>query len=1390
MANVNYTVPTSANSSTAYGSDTLATTLELGDTLTLQFGTQGSGWTFSQADSFFNSTDVGGSHSTDTVQNTTDDYVIDCDGSYPSGSQTTLNIFKSANTGSSPYLTLTVNTRSLDSTITKDLIHNGSSINGFPIYYSPNGNVTFSYTNGGAYTRYRVITTSASSSPSGTVINGRGCGNSVGTSGTVDIEYKVTGNELCNIEGSQVSYKVQYRPRNLASTYQDTGTTFTLTHIVSSPGTISVSNAGNSSQTETVTVSCAINPPTDCILEFSTSSNFSSNVLTADGNREADFSQARNSTVTYYARFRNTTTNAVTFGSYPSVSHTVNYLPLNDNEISMTVQSVTVAPNYSGSVGAFSYTNGGASGEYRLVSNNTPAFEVDGAQSGSSGSWTVSSSELPPVNTTWTYFVQGQRQESQGGQPNSWAQTTITGSAANELTIFRQNYTAADTTFTTTSPTINWDAASFNTTLTGVQIGDEVQVTLNSDIGVVLEDWTAITSTTQVITCNAATVNSTNLPNGQTTTCRVRVRRPTSNDGDGNVAGFQTLAVTRNYRVGPFGSVAVTTPAFADRTIGAQEFIAYGGTQQDVRITGSGVISGATYICRINSGTTSGGATSGIVYSRVASGTEPNAATTAGGLSVSQLPAVGNTVEYIVKCIVPTNLGGDGTTEHDCTTLTIPLPTSTLTFDMIRSAYVQPDGTITITSSATLVSGSDYRIGASSTSETVSYTDGSAVTEYRLSKMVGSIPSGGTVDTASGGGGTFTVGSSDLPPNPGDEQGYTVEFRVPETSDGTGQWFSNIQANSLLFQREELIQPTLGTLQAYANSSNLAQVVPTVERTNNSGNGLIEYAWSSTNSTPTNWTSLGALGYVAGFDVAAGGISRSATNLYMGMREKSPIDGTTTAATYVSNTNGPFYNEVDTLANRLITMTYNGVDYEPSLGEQVIIDATELTNDVTVKGSLSSSLAKTAYTETQVTPGTAGFSITSSVTNYSSFSLRTDAAATLNGVARSANYLVGSATGNSVGNAVLTISNPDEIVDAGNTLGYTLYEYVFTARGGDGIEVATTPAIDNNMVVRRRGVTDDTITVTGVRQTLANNHSTDLVLTVADGSSGTEYQLYSQGSEYDTVVGNGTLTATNPGELPTAGNTRSYNVRWREAGSGDSYQTATGTGTSFTVGRLNPMNLGALSNPVSIDSSVNSATITLGGAVGTITALLTKNSGGGTVRLSKNGQTFANSTASGTSITVVDGDTLAVRAESPGTYSNTTTCTLTLTQDSVTIFSDTYSFTTEANPGGSTGGGGGTGNYGLEIRDSSGNVIITNSDRVGDFCYATTVTVASGASSGVSTTQAVGGNVVIIEENLNPNNEDDRVYATLENNGKEVRINMLGVTASTTLTFNVLVFNV
>jgi hypothetical protein len=1588
MANVDYQVPSSGNSNVAEGSDTLETTLELGDTLTLSFGTQDSGWTFSQADSFFNATDISGSYSTagiDASNTGSYSYVIDCDGSYPSGSSTVLNINKSANTGGDPYLALTVNTRSLDSTITKDLIHNGSSINGFPIYYSPNGNVTFSYTNGGAYTRYRVITTSASSSPSGTVINGRGCGNAVGTSGTIDIEYKATGNELCNIEGSQVSYKVQYRPRNLATTYQDTGTTFTLTHIVSSPGSISVSNAGASSPTETVTVSCAINPPTDCILEFSTSSSFSSNVVAADANREADFSQTRNTTVTYYARFRNTTTNAVTFGTYPSVSHTVNYLALNDNEISMAVQSASLGPYFSESY-VFSYTNGGASAEYRLVSNDTPSFEVDSA-SGSSGSWSISSSELPPVNTTWTYFVEGQRLSSQGGEPNSWAQTTITGSSNNEITVFRQNYTPPDTDFTASSPTIAWDASSFTVTLTGVQVGDEVRAVLTSNTSVLFENFTTVTSTTFDLVCNNSTVNSTNLPYGTATSVRIQVRRPASADGSNITSGATTFNVTRNYRVGPFTNVLIDEPSGASATIGAQAYDAYDnsppGNVEPVRVTGSGVISGATYIGRIISGTTRGKATQGIIYSQVASGTEPNAETTDGGCTLSQLPTpgytvgdqltvsgsninggtdavvtvdtvnssgvitaasvtgtasntdtfsgvtgsviqgsgtnppnftvtlsnntyssvviqtpntsanfavndkikilgsqfggvdvtndlilkvtqvtfgkiqavvvdsgvapdvdllftnvsyttgsldstatinirvqgtsysvvvtsggAGNTCGYRITCIVPTSLGGDGTTEHECQ----DNASNQTEFTITRSAYVQPDTTtnqMTITGTGVVSNGFQEWLIANNnttTNPSLGVTGTETNQKYRINN--GYVPNNasevlyysfGTGNSSL----SATITNSDIVTGTGID--YFLYTQVPEVEDGQDDsvWSLVTTNGSTLVRgfidREAaLVSPTITLSSTAINSADYSKVVPYIRIADTGAAqdaGNLQIAFSTTSSTPSSWVTrdtggLNKDGYYYSMNAS---YSRTSQTVYMGVRRISAVTGATTTPSYgnvsiTSNTNllDPGGANLSVYLNNNNNSSFAG--YVGDGNNEIRLFTGDTDTEVVLLEGLSNPTADVIDVNDDSPSSSFFFTNTTFQSQY--------------GIDITSGSTAGSpvlTVGDDVGSQLLPIGDISDTINlitselpaVGNRVDYEVWRRQLVANGGSGTkQYPSNAASESEFFARRFDPVDDTITVTGVRQTLANNHSTDLVLTITDGNASTQYQLYSQGAVYDTRVGNGTLTATNPGELPTAGNTRNYNIQYRQDGTSDTYQNTSGTGTSFTLGRLAAMDLGVLSNPVSIEATTSSGVITLSGAVGNITALLTKNSGGGTVRLSKNGQTFANSTASGTSITVVDGDTLQVLAETPTAYSNTTQSTLTLTQDSVTIFSDTFSFTTESSPTGSAGGGGGTGDYGLEIRDSSGNVIITNSDRVGDFCYATTVSVASGASTGVSTTESIGGNVVIIENDLNPNNANERVYATLENDGKQVRINMLGVTASTNLTFNVLVFNV
>ena len=1143
---------------------------------------------------------------------------------------------------------------------------------------------------------------------------------------------------------------------------------------------------------------------------------------------------------------------------------------------------------------------------------------------------------------------------------------------------------AADTTFTASNPTIAWDATSFTTTLTGVQIGDEVRAVLTSNTGIIFENFTTVTSTTFNLVCNNSTVDSTNLPYGTATSVRIQVRRPTSAGGDGNTSGATTFNVTRNYRVGPFTNVLIDQPSGASATIGAQAYDAYDqGDVEPVRVTGSGVISGATYIGRIISGTTRGGATQGIIYTQVASGTEPNAETTAGGCTLSQLPTpgytvgdqltvsgsnigggtdavvtvdtvnssgvitaasvtgtasntdtfsgvtgsviqgvgtnppnftvtlsnntyssvviqtpnnsanfavndkikilgsqfggvdvtndlilkvtqvsfgkiqavvvdsgvapdvdvlftnvsyttgsldstatinirmqgtsysvvitsggAGNTCGYRITCIVPTSLGGDGTTEHECQ----DNASNQTEFTITRSAYVQPDTTtnqMTITGTGVVSNGFQEWLIANNnttTNPSLGVTGTETNQKYRINN--GYVPNNASeVIYYSFGTGnsslSATITNSDIVTGTGID--YFLYTQVPEVEDGQDDsvWSLVTTNGSTLVRgfidREAaLVSPTITLSSTAINSADYSKVVPYIRIADTGAAqdaGTLQIAFSTTSSTPSSWVTrdtggLNKDGYYYSMNAS---YSRTSQTVYMGVRRISAVTGATTTPSYGNVSITSNTNLLDPGGANLSVFLYN--NNNPSFAGYVGDGNNEIRlfngdTDTEVVGleGLSNPTANVIDVDDDSASSSFFFTNTTFQSQY--------------GIDITSGSTAGSpvlTVGDDVGNQLLPIGDTSDTINLvtselpalGNRVDYEVWRRQLVAYGGDGTkQYPSQAASESEFFARRFDAADDTITVTGVRQTLANNHSTDLVLTIADGNSSTQYQLYSQGAVYDTRVGNGTLTATNPGELPTAGNTRNYNIQYRQDGTGDNYQNATGTGTSFTLGRLAAMDLGVLSNPVSVEATTSSGVITLSGAVGNITALLTKNSGGGTVRLSKNGQTFANSTASGTSITVVDGDTLQVLAETPTAYSNTTQSTLTLTQDSVTIFSDTFSFTTESSPTGSAGGGGGTGNYGLEIRDSSGNVILTNSDRVGDFCYATTVSVTSGASTGVSTTESIGGNVVIIENDLNPSNPDERVYATLENNGKQVRINMLGVTASTNLTFNVLVFNV
>jgi len=1030
----------------------------------------------------------------------------------------------------------------------------------------------------------------------------------------------------------------------------------------------------------------------------------------------------------------------------------------------------------------------------------------------------TSGTVLQTFSTSNTYSgVGSQRGSPITAQVREQIQTNNTG------TVYSEDFSSATITVPYVNPQTNvtlpanrnilWDASSFSLTIGNGNILDEYKVVLTSNTSIILEDWTTknTASGSDFTFTVSNNINTTYFPNQDLAdpgvSCTVYVRRSTTNGGNGSATSVGTFTVKRKYRGGPFASISGPSAA----TIGAQEYFYYNGTSRAVTIGGAGIVNGFTYIARIDSGTTYGGATSGIVINSVASG-----GSASGILTQNQLPPVNASVTYRVYCIVPTSLGGDGTTEWACSPLQIysPLNSAQTRFTVTRSDYVAADTTtsqMTITGTGVVSNGFQNFLIANNNTTTnpvlgVATTETSQ--EYRINNGFAPGNASEVIYFTYGTGNSSlseTITNSDIVAGTGIN--YFLYTRVREVDDGNGIWSAvtsdgTTLVRALINREAALVAPTITTTSTSINSVDYSKVVPWI-RIGDTGAaqdaGNLQLAFSTSTSTPTNWYNVdtGGLNKNGWYFSINTSYSRASQTVYIGVRRQSAVTSTTTTPAYsnvsiTSTTNliTPGGSNADGYLNQ--NNGFFNAGYISSNNEIRIFAADSLNETVTFESLANptgnivdvddSSATSTFFFSTAEFQSQYGIDITSGTTSGN---------LTVGDTVDS--YLMPTGNTGSGVNRTFTLANPGDLPSLGNTVNYKFWRRQLVANGGDGTkQYPSQAALVAEFFARRFDQADETITVTGVRQTLANNHSTNLVLTIADGNSSTDYQLYSQGSVYDTRVGNGTLTATNPGELPTAGNTRNYNIRYRQSGTSDNYQNATGTGTSFTVGRLDPMNLGALSNPVPVNSTVNSATITLGGAVGNITALLTKNSGLGTVRLSKNNQSYANSTASGTSITVVDGNTLSVRAESPSTFSNTTTCTLTLTQDSVTIFSDTFSFTTEASTSGGSGGGGGTGDYGLELRDSSNKVILTNSDLTGDFCYDEDIVIAQGSYTAVGPTSAApkGGNTVLILTDLNPFNASGRVQAELINSGKQVRLTIAdNETLSAAQTYKVVVFH-
>lgn len=970
-----------------------------------------------------------------------------------------------------------------------------------------------------------------------------------------------------------------------------------------------------------------------------------------------------------------------------------------------------------------------------------------------------------------------------------------------------------------TGDTIAWDATTFDVTITGAQVGDEVQVT-NSGATIVFEDWTTITNaTSQTITCNNSTINSTNLPYGQTTQCRVRIRRQITAGGDEGVTPV-FFDVTRNYRAGPFGSVAVTTPAVADRTIGAQQYFGYDvGQSEQVRITGSGVISGATYIARIQSGTTEGGATSGIVYNQTASGTEPNAATTAGGLDVNQLPPVNASVTYRVFCIVPTSLGGDGTTEHRCTTLTIPLPTSNLDFTMTRSNYVQPNlvtGPFSIPGVFSTGSTNNYVLGFTDTADK-SWTVSSTQTG-----QVYKVVEGGTDYDTFGTGNSSLSGTflnSDIPVSDGLSYAqFFLETAVPVTSDGTGLYSNCTESGgsplvfAFLYREVAYTTPTINAISARMETSDLSKIVPYVQLTDPAGNTAaeIDFVWSTTTPNPTTgWFnpsgSLSMTGYHSAnfsLDKFSAGSTPANYTVYYGVRARSPATGATTTANYTSySVVGANYvlDPGGGLADGYLNQENNPSEADfIEFNSEIVLESTDTLDETVSFSSLSNPAAIDTVAQSDYRNST-----TSAL--FTSVSPRTQ---------YFINVISGSVQGGGtqVGVALLplgdtsdtyTLSNPSELPTTGNSATYKFYRRQLQNQGGDG--TSQVPAQDQTVAqwtARRRIEPDGDITVT-VPKTQLTSADGNQTITIADGNSNTQYRIRvtattdggapggvpTVGTNVGDRVDNGTIILDS-NDLPGEGDTVSYKVQFREQSTSDIYQDCTGTNVTFTIARTGSFELGGpFTVPISSGYTQSNEAI-VEGFTGTLDIAL---SGANTqFRVKPSGGSYGSWTNSGvTGQTISSGGTIQVRNDAASTYSTNTTANLTLDQGATTLFSDSFTITTEADPGGSSGGGGGTGGtYGLRVFDSSGNTVLDINDAVtnhASFNGPLSVTVTTGNTVGTANLPTgQQGNVALILDSMNPAILQD--CAEVSVSGNQVTVTTLAQ-RTTNKTFSVLVLD-
>jgi len=304
----------------------------------------------------------------------------------------------------------------------------------------------------------------------------------------------------------------------------------------------------------------------------------------------------------------------------------------------------------------------------------------------------------------------------------------------------------------------------------------------------------------------------------------------------------------------------------------------------------------------------------------------------------------------------------------------------------------------------------------------------------------------------------------------------------------------------------------------------------------------------------------------------------------------------------------------------------------------------------------------------------------------------------------------------------------------------TFDTYYVYAANGNGLN---STKLTNTYTVGRA---DTSISLTPSTTSLSATSTADVTVNVTGDTSGTQYRLYTNNiprwvSTYTSSGGSSATdftisydeaadgsAGTGVTELPGLGQTFTYFSQARVTSQGGPFIN---TGDSFTISRAAAGTF-SVSSPASVNEGQNltytvtttnvvnnttvgytitgitSGDISSGSLTGNIT--INNNSGSTTIGLANDNLTDGNETAV---LTLASTDSTGASTGSPSS-------------------STTVVDTSNPGSGGSSGSGisGGSANaYGLKINNSSGNVIIDDTSRIGNFLATATVTFASSSSS-------------------------------------------------------------